>query len=816
MLRRVSGQLAALNLAGAVRTPLACTELVEIGRWPAMRNAEYFLDDDLAPQELRPEFDPDSALPDRAVMDIYELSSRPRPNLHFGLGHVLARSTLVVDALRSQQRVVLIGDPGSGKSTVLQDLSRGADGGPDGAVFSLRALNARPAEPVERVVDAFGRRLPPQGLVLVDGLDEVARPDVRVALAGAVADLASRRPDLAVVLSCRPAAFVAVADLLPWPRVTIAPLTLGQVRHLVCSVLDRSATEGPPGRRQAEAVADALVSAMIERPWLCELVRTPLMAAFTALLMVPRRAVAGDDHGDALLHPLLQEPSGFCELGLGLLLEGWDAARGLPRIADFARLPHWSMRDTHSLLDRIAVTAHRAAPEGGRGLVEEPRDDEERRALQALAERSGLMTPTRRGAGEWSWPPLREHGARSHDLLLEVDQPIDRLEFPQGPAVLPWDPPRGVRGRTRLGFSTLTMQEHATARYLTGGQDPVAVLHAHRHGDRWAVPILQAAGQLDTDRLARWIAALVVRRDVGHDKAVERWHRDLVIAARILIQGAGAGAELRLTSLGEDVRAGLVTVLADQAQPLLEAERIEAARMLGVLQDPRYPVTVEQWREQVTRARDQAGGLSPAVDDYFVVVPGGVDERAGVLFVARYPLTWEQWRVWPEAPAEQLGSSGPPGQNEPATMFWRHAQEFCGWLAEQTAADLGLPTEIQWEAAAGGGDGREYPWGEPPTDDRAWGFVARARRGLFGSATVPVGCYPAGAARCGAMDLAGNVAEWTIDTWRTDVGGAPAPAQRHVQRGGGYAATDDGLRCAGRSAPGDHDRTAGLRVVLMA
>ena len=68
-----------------------------------------------------------------------------------------------------------------------------------------------------------------------------------------------------------------------------------------------------------------------------------------------------------------------------------------------------------------------------------------------------------------------------------------------------------------------------------------------------------------------------------------------------------------------------------------------------------------------------------------------------------------------------------------------------------------LPTEVEWEAAARGGDDRLWPWGDELPDATRATFA----QGIGGPS--PVGLHPAGAAPCGALDLAGNVCEWTAD-----------------------------------------------------
>ncbi|MBM4398217.1 MAG: SUMF1/EgtB/PvdO family nonheme iron enzyme, partial [Deltaproteobacteria bacterium] len=102
----------------------------------------------------------------------------------------------------------------------------------------------------------------------------------------------------------------------------------------------------------------------------------------------------------------------------------------------------------------------------------------------------------------------------------------------------------------------------------------------------------------------------------------------------------------------------------------------------------------------------------------------------------------------------------PGRENDPAQVArWLGAVAFCQFWAKGHVC-----SEAQWERAARGTDGRSYPWGngEPGCD-----LVVVKGEGGFGCPGVAgpmhVGSVPAGQSPCGAMDMAGNAAEWVYD-----------------------------------------------------
>lgn len=198
----------------------------------------------------------------------------------------------------------------------------------------------------------------------------------------------------------------------------------------------------------------------------------------------------------------------------------------------------------------------------------------------------------------------------------------------------------------------------------------------------------------------------------------------------------------------------------------------------------RFEVTNEEYRTYLN-ARVESGDLTE--QEYRERLP---DSTA-------FQETRARWRTY--------FYSASSADRPVVAVTWDEARQYCKWEGKR------LPTEAEWEyAARAGRTGRIYPWAGVFAQHNGQ-YLANfnpERQGLAADGhafTAPVGSFPPN--RWGLHDVAGNVAEWTLDAYTPSYSQLSSlnPAyrdsseQRHVVRGGSYASRSFNIGVGKRS-----------------
>ena len=166
--------------------------------------------------------------------------------------------------------------------------------------------------------------------------------------------------------------------------------------------------------------------------------------------------------------------------------------------------------------------------------------------------------------------------------------------------------------------------------------------------------------------------------------------------------------------------------------------------------------------------------------------------------------------------------------NHPVVLVsYNDAVEFCKWRSAKEGGDYRLPTEVEWEKAARGTDGRKYPWGndfdykmlncadyhvgKALKDYDEWaeefedGFYKNNKNKAL---TAECGRFTGGVSPYGCLDMAGNVWEWTDSIYEDQ-------ETEKVMRGGSWNFESYYCRCTDRDGSNSDNTTinVGFRCV---
>lgn len=204
-----------------------------------------------------------------------------------------------------------------------------------------------------------------------------------------------------------------------------------------------------------------------------------------------------------------------------------------------------------------------------------------------------------------------------------------------------------------------------------------------------------------------------------------------------------------------DVPAGKVVIVVDEKQTNYHVDAFRIAK---------YPVTTMQF-EAFVNAED-----GYACEQWWDVSQGS--------------LAWWRQQTGP-MPASFSWDDHPR-----VNVCWYEAVAFCKWLSHRTGLTITLPTEAQWQRAAQGDDGRDYPWGDQ-FDPALCNTSESKLRG-----TTPVARYSGGVSPYGVYDMAGNVWEWCLNTTPQQLEETRRATEElpRAVRGGSYISAADRAR----------------------
>lgn len=687
------------------------------------------------------------------------------------------RPLLSSDILAAHTRVLLVGGPGSGKSTVARNLVRLAAASEKprvplyvplhdfvdklGLVRDKRGLAIRDiwryvaeyqlgldkgvAEPLGALVDEG------QAVVVLDGLDEVPtlhRPSDAESIAERLLALTSELCEWdglqRLLVTARPSAVERWGSVRGLQRYDLARLR-GREHEQMAQGFLGSEFGGADARTFVEALR-TVPAALKDRPLFIE-----LMASIYAR-----------STGDPGQPALPRRRSDLYRASVTTLLERWSDPQGSSdTLADYLGC------SADELYERLATVAYKTH------AYDDP-----------TSERDGTKSV-----------PLSLLGEQL--IQLEGGPDIWRvLAYLSREAGLLVSPARNEYEFAHRGF-----QEFLAASYLAAHPDGADLALEHIEADPgvWREPCLMLGEALAAEGRPSVLWDYIDRLVSGDADSSPATGSAIWLASRLLIDETPREEwdGRRNRPIVKATRESIAATL-DRAADLGIADRVDLARALDALGDERQGIgvldgtpehawcPVPEGTVQMGASADEIAGLGsmPWAQgwEFEREMPGG-DAQCGAFWMSRYPTTVTQFRTFLNAPGGYVNSEWwtaggyPHGSdrhahplldesikaNLPAIYVgWFDAVAYCAWLTSRLGLLVRLPTEAEWERAARGPEGRVFPWGDDFEEGRCnWSGSTLAH-------VAPVGILPSGRARWdedGIHDLAGNVWEWCSTAW---------------------------------------------------
>ena len=363
----------------------------------------------------------------------------------------------------------------------------------------------------------------------------------------------------------------------------------------------------------------------------------------------------------------------------------------------------------------------------------------------------------------WIEVRQREAGARREEIAKLVSSAEGYAET--------WREELDLIGSAPPSEATASGRLRAEAKFAKAVCCYMRVLEAEpgKEEIRRRIAALIGDGLLDAESAGE-LGKAAILRELARTYCPDRRDEILAATGTLWVESEPRGAQVTLSERPDWT--GLIGRPGEWADlgptPVLPLELPSGAYLLKIEHEghepARLPVSLKRGESRHIRARLLKAGTVP---EGMVYIPSSVARggkgRPGGFLIGRTEITVARYAEFLKSIGTEARRMSPAGgldttrPEKPVTgVTAEQARAYCIWLSKRTGRRFRLPSSAEWIRAAGGADGRPYPWGWYFDERRTAGGAAEdVARGPADTGTHPVDESP-----FGVMDTAGNVSEW--------------------------------------------------------